>query len=104
MTTEDPCVRSPFLLIVTQTEPKLYEYLRRSLARSPGAHVMLDRRRAERRENTAPTDLDRRRAADRRARPGIEDQLQARGWAVVHHREPPGIAPIASGAAVEGPT
>jgi hypothetical protein len=73
------------LLIVTRNKPGLYEYVKRLVAKYPRIQVMLDRRRAERRERIGPIGGDRRRA-ERRSRPEVTDELRARGWAMTRRR------------------
>ena len=72
------------LVIVARPQVNLYEYLRQKFADDPNVQVVLDRRQAERRSETAATAADHR-AADRRQL-GIDQALRARGLAVVISR------------------
>jgi hypothetical protein len=80
-------------LIVTRNKPGLYEYVKRLVAKYPRIHVMLDRRRVERRERIGPIGRDRRRA-ERRSQPEVTDELRARGWAMARHRAGDSEGPV----------
>ena len=71
------------LLIVTRSEPRVYEYVKRTFAGEHTVEVILDRRLGERRRASASPAAERRRA-DRRSSPSIRDRLRSPGWAVVH--------------------
>jgi len=71
------------LLIVTRSETKLYEYVKRTFAGEDTVEVILDRRLVERRQTSAAPAAERRGAERRSSRP-IRDRLRSHGWAVVH--------------------
>jgi hypothetical protein len=56
------------LLIVARKEKALYEYQTRRFAGHPGVEVILDRRGGERRRQSHPVDVERRRGDRRRHR------------------------------------
>lgn len=58
------------LIVVHSKDVALYEHLRRALAGVRGVHVIMDRRRGDRRRREAPVSQERRRAR-RRIRRGI---------------------------------
>ena len=71
------------LLIVTRSEPLLYDYVKRTFAGEDTVEVVLDRRLGDRRlASTSPA--EERRRADRRSSLAIRDRLRSPGWAVVH--------------------
>ncbi len=57
------------LIVVDRDQPRVYEYLARSLRDVRGVCVLMDRRQAERRRGAASVPVDRRRG-DRRLRVG----------------------------------
>lgn len=71
------------LLIVTRSEPMLYDYVKRTFAGDELVEVILDRRHGERRLGRAAATVERRRS-DRRSMGPIRDRLRSPGWAVVH--------------------
>ena len=71
------------LLIVTRSETKLYEYVKRTFAGEDTVEVILDRRLVERRQTSAAPAGERRGTERRSLRP-IRDRLRSHGWAVVH--------------------
>jgi len=71
------------LLVVSRKEPERYAYLQHILG-SETVDVTLDRRVEERRGRQTPVVVERRRA-ERRQR-DITDDLQTLGWAVVRMR------------------
>ncbi len=61
-----------YLIVVSRTQPRLYEHLVRNFAGDPQTQVILDRRVGERRQ------------ADRRRRPStVEEDLDRLGVAIV---------------------
>lgn len=72
---------SELTYIVSRHESQLYAELRRSFADEPDIEVLVDRRRAERRQTEAVAAIDRR-AGDRRQR-DISQALNGLGWALV---------------------
>ena len=70
------------LLIVARHRRELYDQIKRAFAGHETVQVVLDRREGERRRRKEPTASDRR-AADRRARSGIDEQLRTIGWSLV---------------------
>jgi hypothetical protein len=70
------------LIIVTLDQPLLYEYFRWAFETERGVRVVLDRRRARRRERAEARAPDRRRA-DRRRRPSLTAELRARGFVLL---------------------
>jgi hypothetical protein len=88
------------LFIVARRHPELYDYLSTRFADDARVGVILDRRLAPRRRRALPAAAERRRA-DRRARPGIDEQLRATSLAVV---TAPKTASAPAGEAREGET
>lgn len=70
------------LFIVSGRHPALYDYLLQRFSDDPNAQVILDRRRADRRQADAPVTLERRHAY-RRQRPDVSEELRRRSVAVV---------------------
>jgi hypothetical protein len=70
------------LLIVARHRRELYDQIKRAFAGHETVQVVLDRREGERRRRKEPAAPDRR-AADRRARSGIDEQLRTIGWSLV---------------------
>ncbi len=70
------------LLIVAWDRPDLWDYWRRWFTGLEGVEVILDRRRGERRQSVDPHEPERRRG-DRRAFPGIDEDLRTAGFAIV---------------------
>ena len=75
------------LLIVSRTQPKLYEMLRRELADHPWLSVLQDRRG----QGPMPTD----RIPNQRWR-NVDFQIRALGWAIVRAESAPEGAPEAA--------
>ena len=75
--------------IVARDETDLCEYLQREFSMEEGVQVFLDRRQGERRcgreRRVAPRHADThdRRGAERRARPFVDSQLRALGYAML---------------------
>jgi hypothetical protein len=64
-----------YLFIVSMQDPALHDELLQRFSDDPNAEVILDRRRAERRQAEIPGLLERRQA-DRRRRPGVNEELR----------------------------
>jgi hypothetical protein len=77
------------VLIVSRSEPALFDYVRQSFAREPEVEVIVDRRHTERRQREAPAPLERRQSARRRH--SVEEYLRAQGWAVVRRAVTPSV-------------
>jgi len=73
-----------YIFIVSPRQPALYDYLMKRFLADPIAQVILDRRRAERRQavGSVMPELERRQA-DRRQRPGVSEELRRRSVAIV---------------------
>jgi hypothetical protein len=71
------------VFIVSRTDPKQYQYLKREFADESRDVVVLDRRAGERRRSQRPLPTERRHM-DRRHR-DVTWELQSSGWAVVRH-------------------
>jgi hypothetical protein len=71
-----------FVYIVSRRHPKLFEYLLQRFSDDPNVQVILDRRRAERRQAEAPVRFERRRV-DRRQQRDLSQELRGRSVAVV---------------------
>ncbi len=71
------------LFIVGRSRRALHDSLRRTFVDDDFVQVVLDRRLAERRRRRARPRQIERRQAERRARPEVDTQLRARGYAVV---------------------
>ena len=71
-----------YLFIVSLRHPALYAHLSQRFSDDPNAQVVLDRRLASRRQAEISVGLERRRA-DRRQRPGVNEELLRRSVAVV---------------------
>jgi hypothetical protein len=68
-----------YLFIVSMQDPALHDELLQRFSDDPNAEVILDRRRAERRQAEIPGEilgLLERRQADRRRRPGVNEELR----------------------------
>jgi hypothetical protein len=73
--------RTPLAVIVARDKPWLHTHFHLKF-RNTTARVLLDRRVGERRHRSSQGAPERRRA-DRRARPSVEADIQAQGWAIV---------------------
>jgi hypothetical protein len=71
-----------YLFIVSLRHRALHDYLLQRFSDDPNARVILERRRAERRQAEILGLLERRRA-DRRQRPDVSEELRRRSVAVV---------------------
>jgi hypothetical protein len=70
------------LIIVHRDAPRLLQHLEAAFASSaPDIRVIRDRRTAERRVSSAPTDVERRRAERRRR--DVGEALRRVGWVVL---------------------
>jgi hypothetical protein len=76
-----------FLFIVSRTNAKLATYLQQHFSGDTTVRVVVDRRFEERRQQTADTVPDRRRA-DRRSRPHVDKELRLTSFAIVTLPEP----------------
>jgi hypothetical protein len=74
-------VATPLAVIVARDKPWLHTRFHLKF-RNTTARVLLDRRVGERRHQGGQGAPERRRA-DRRARPSVEADIQAQGWAIV---------------------
>lgn len=70
------------LFIVAWDRPDLWDYWRRWFSGVEDVHVILDRRRGERRQPAQAHEPERRQT-DRRSQPGIEADLRSLGFAIV---------------------
>lgn len=70
------------LFIVARHRPDLYASLVRTFETDTTVRVILDRRVGERRHRQKPPRIDQRQG-ERRARPEVDTQLRARGWALL---------------------
>jgi hypothetical protein len=70
------------LFVVSRRHPDLYQYLRERFASDSAVEVILDRRVAQRRQQQATHEPERRRA-ERRRRPEVELELQTRSHAII---------------------
>jgi hypothetical protein len=68
------------LFIVSRDRPDLYRYLSQTFADAATVEVIWDRRTAERRGPSKNADPERRRR-DRRARPPVDEEIRAVGYA-----------------------
>ena len=64
-----------YLVIVSRTEPDLYNYLRRAFSGDKKVQVFLDRRQGQRRQRVQPYEPERRRA-DRRRQRSLDEDLR----------------------------
>ena len=71
-----------YLVIAAPDRQELYEYFKWKLGRAAGIEVVRERRAADRRTPATTPPLDRRRQ-NRRARPGLDAELRAFGFAIV---------------------
>jgi hypothetical protein len=71
-----------YLFIVAQDQPDLWAHLAREFHGEEGVHVVIDRRRMQRRHQQQLASPERRRA-DRRARPSLKQTLDAMSFALV---------------------
>ena len=71
-----------YLVIAAPDRQELYEYFKRKLGRAAGIEVVRERRAADRRTPATTPPPDRRRQ-NRRARPGLDAELRAFGFAIV---------------------
>jgi hypothetical protein len=76
-----------FLFIVSRTNAKLATSLQHHFSGDTTVRVVVDRRFGERRQQTADTVPDRRRA-DRRSRPHVDKELRLTSFAIVTLPEP----------------
>ena len=76
------------LFIVASDLDDLCAYLRREFSTEDNVQIVLDRRRAERREHVdaEPWLAQDRRASQRRGRPFVETQLRSLGYAMLRLR------------------
>src|SRR3989442_2636062 len=74
-------VATPLAVIVARDKPWLHTRFHLKF-RNTTARVLFDRRVGERRHQSSQGAPERRRA-DRRARPTVEADIQAQGWAIV---------------------
>ena len=74
-----------YLLIVARNQPDLWRYLKDNFARDEKVEVILDRRRGERRQRIQPHEPERR-GADRRCRPGADNELSYRSVVIIRQR------------------
>ena len=72
-----------YLFIVARDQPELCAHLAREFSGETGVHVVLDRRRCDRRERTEPEAPSDRRRAARRTRAPIQKELQTLNFALV---------------------
>ena len=70
-----------YFFIVARRVPRMYEEIQRSFAGHPHIHVILDRRRRERRWQALPIEVNRR-SGERRSR-DIDALLRQLDWVVV---------------------
>lgn len=70
------------VFIVARDEPDLWAHLAREFSGDPGVHVLLDRRRADRRRGAGPSSEDRR-CCERRAQPSVDQELATMHFALV---------------------
>jgi hypothetical protein len=71
-----------YLVIAAPERQELYEYFKRKFGRAAGIEVVHERRAANRRTPATAPPLDRRHR-NRRARPGLDAELRAFGFAIV---------------------
>jgi hypothetical protein len=84
------------LFIVSRHQPDLYAHLCRQFAAEPDMKVVLDRRRGERRRDSAPRpDSAERRQGDRRQNIDVAHQLLTMGYAFA--RAAPAVASSPTG-------
>ncbi|HEU4371388.1 MAG TPA: hypothetical protein VFV05_24465 [Methylomirabilota bacterium] len=68
------------LFIVSRERPDLYRYLSQTFADAESVEVIWDRRTGERRSAATDSNPERRRG-DRRARPAVDEEIRAVGYA-----------------------
>jgi len=68
------------LFIVARDRADLYRYLSQTFADAENVEVIFDRRNSDRREQSAPTNPERRRR-ERRIRPNVDEELRTVGYA-----------------------
>jgi len=88
------------VFVVAQDHPDLYEFFRRKFAGGPPVHVVLDRRRTDRRSGVLIPSAERR-GRERRRHAGA--MLRARGFAVVEPEPDGAIDPVAPARADAAP-
>ena len=71
------------ILVVAKNQQSLFEYLRHDFSEDPDVEVVIDRRRADRRQAGPQDWTAERRQSDRRTRPALDDKLQTIGFAIV---------------------
>ena len=77
---------SSHLFIVSRQQPDLYSYLAREFSGEPEVHVILDRRKGDRRrqaDRRTAEATDRRQQSERRGNGDIGGQLSTLGYAFV---------------------
>ena len=72
-----------YLFIVARDQPELCAHLAQEFSGEAGVHVVLDRRRSDRRERMEPGAPSDRRHAARRTRAPIQNELQTLNFALV---------------------
>lgn len=77
-----------YLLIVARNQSDLWRYLKDNFAADQKVEVILDRRRAERRQRIQPQEPERRQG-ERRRRPSIDNDLSYRFFVII--RRPQGV-------------
>jgi hypothetical protein len=73
---------SRFVFVISREQPQLHEYVQRTFAGEADVRVIVDRRVVTRRHRDGPHEPDRRQA-ERRVRTEVDDELKARGSALV---------------------
>ena len=73
------------LFVVARAQPDLWHRLRRDFAGDEEVHVILDRRRDERRRGVRTYDPERRRS--NRRRPRIDTDLRYRSFVILHEQQ-----------------
>jgi len=71
------------IFIVARDRPDLYRYLSQTFTDAQNVQVIWDRRTGERRTDHAGGRLPERRVADRRRRPGMENELRGAGYVFI---------------------
>ncbi len=72
------------LFIVARDQPDLWDRLRKDFAEDKEVHVILDRRRGERRQRVQPPTRERR--WDYRRRASIDTDLRYRSFVIIHEQ------------------
>ncbi len=73
------------LFIVARDQPDLWHHLKQDFAQDEEIHVVLDRRRGERRRHMQPHEPDRRQGGRRRVT--IDTDLRYRSFVILHEQE-----------------